>query len=119
MFSSRFVMRQFEGLTPSLVSAMMWQKTVTAYDMMLGLFGVTMREPETANDWLDAIHREFRAETDRGAAIFATAMLDEALRNLIQRSLVPALRERHPEFGYIDLSMLPPELQRYWDELNE
>lgn len=54
-----------------------------------------MSQPKSANDWLDAIHREFARETDRAAGIVVGAMLDEALRQLIsKRLLAPAHRDR-------------------------
>jgi hypothetical protein len=45
-------------------------------------------EPRNADDWLDAVHQEFARESDRAAAIVVAAMLDEALRSLIERRLV-------------------------------
>lgn len=62
---------------------------------------MTMTHPRTADEWLEAVHREFARETDRAAAIVAAAMLDEALRVLIDKRLVPApspersILERH------------------------
>jgi len=47
-------------------------------------------EPQTADEWLRAVHREFDRESDRAAAIVVAAMLDEALRVLLERLLVPA-----------------------------
>jgi hypothetical protein len=45
--------------------------------------------PKTAGEWLEAIHREFAIESDRGAAIVAAAMLDDALKSLLKKRLCP------------------------------
>lgn len=56
---------------------------------------MTFVGPSTAEEWLEAIHRAFFVESDRSAAIVAAAMLDDALKCLLTRRLVPAVsRER-------------------------
>jgi hypothetical protein len=49
-----------------------------------------MVAPRTADYWLEAIHREFARESDRAAGIVVAAMLDEALKDLLTKRLVPA-----------------------------
>jgi hypothetical protein len=49
--------------------------------------------PQSADDWLEAIHKEFAPESDRGAALVAGAMLDEALKSLLSKRLVPPERK--------------------------
>jgi len=50
--------------------------------------------PTTADEWLEAVRREFETESDRAAAIVVAAMLDEALGLLLQKKLVsPVSRE--------------------------
>ncbi len=51
--------------------------------------------PRTADEWLETIHREFERETDRAAAIVVAAMLDEALKMLIEKRLVAAASATH------------------------
>ena len=46
--------------------------------------------PTDANGWLDAVHREFANGSDRAAAIVVAAMLEEALKLLLVRRLLPA-----------------------------
>ncbi len=46
--------------------------------------------PSTADEWLEAIHLQFRAESDRAAAIVVAAMLDVALASLLRRRLLEA-----------------------------
>ena len=41
----------------------------------------------TADQWLETIHREFNQESDRAAAIVATAMLEESLKVLLRKRL--------------------------------
>jgi len=48
--------------------------------------------PKTADDWLEALHHEFHSETDRAAVIVVASMVDEALRLLLDRRLIPPLR---------------------------
>jgi hypothetical protein len=48
---------------------------------------------KTADYWLQAIHDEFYKESDRAAGIVAAAMLDDALRVLIEKLLVPTLKD--------------------------
>ena len=52
-----------------------------------------MTAPRSAEDWLEAVHREFAREPDRAAAIVAAAMLDEALGLLLDKRLLPALKK--------------------------
>ena len=47
-----------------------------------------MTDQRSADDWLDAIHKEFARESDRAAGIVVGAMLDEALRVLLAKRLV-------------------------------
>jgi hypothetical protein len=46
-----------------------------------------------ADEWLEAVHREFARESDRGAALVVAAMLDGALRVLLERRLQPPLSQ--------------------------
>ena len=50
--------------------------------------------PKTAGDWAEAIHAAFDRESDRAAAIVAGAMLDEALRALLEARLVQPAKGR-------------------------
>jgi hypothetical protein len=47
--------------------------------------------PKTADDWLQAIHQEFGSESDRAAAIVVGAMLDDALKALLEKKLAAPL----------------------------
>jgi DNA-binding MltR family transcriptional regulator len=44
--------------------------------------------PQSPEEWLNALEKEFRTESDRGAALVAAAMLDDALRELLGKHLV-------------------------------
>lgn len=52
-----------------------------------------MTVTKTADEWLEAVHREFARESDRAAGIVVAAMLDDALRDLLSKRLVPATRK--------------------------
>jgi hypothetical protein len=54
--------------------------------------------PSSAAEWLQALHKEFGAESDRGAALVAGAMLDEALKALLIKRLVPPPKEERSLF---------------------
>lgn len=47
--------------------------------------------PTTADEWLEAVHREFERESDRAAAIVVAAMLDDALKSLLRKRLVESM----------------------------
>ncbi|MDQ6827792.1 MAG: hypothetical protein M3081_02890 [Gemmatimonadota bacterium] len=47
----------------------------------------------TADEWIDAIHREFARESDRAAGIVVAAMLDEALRLLLAKRILPPVKK--------------------------
>ena len=49
--------------------------------------------PRSADEWLEAIHKEFAPESDRGAALVAGAMLDEALKSLLAKRFVPPMKK--------------------------
>jgi DNA-binding MltR family transcriptional regulator len=50
---------------------------------------------ETADEWLERIHEQFRSESDRAAAIVVAAMLDGALAVLLRKRLLePESKER-------------------------
>jgi len=51
--------------------------------------------PKTADEWLEAVHREFQRESDRAAAIVACAILDEGLKALLQKKLVAPEKPDH------------------------
>ena len=40
-----------------------------------------------ADEWLEAVHREFARESDRGAALVVAAMLDDTLGRLLEKRL--------------------------------
>jgi hypothetical protein len=48
-----------------------------------------MTNVRSADEWLDAVHREFARESDRAAGIVVGAMLDEALKILLAKRLLP------------------------------
>jgi hypothetical protein len=47
---------------------------------------------KSPNDWLEAVHREFARESDRAAGIVVAAMIDEALKDLLSKYLIPATK---------------------------
>jgi hypothetical protein len=55
--------------------------------------------PSNADGWLDAIHEQFRVESDRAAAIVSAAMLENALSALLRKRLIPA---SSPERSLLD-----------------
>jgi hypothetical protein len=51
--------------------------------------------PKTADEWLEAVHREFQRESDRAAAIVSCAILDEGLKALLRKRLVAPEKPNH------------------------
>jgi len=49
--------------------------------------------PQSADEWLQAVHKGFASESDRGAALVAAAMIDEALKSLLTKRLLPPYKK--------------------------
>lgn len=51
------------------------------------------KSPKTADEWIEAIHCQFDTESDRGAGIVVAAMLEDALRSVLRKRLIPPISE--------------------------